>query len=189
MRAQTTILPFAIHQHKTGGVPQLVAEVAVAFAALTVEADVAAQRRQRCKGETQSIRAKGRNAIWEFLFGIFTHSRRGFWLTQTGGTFFQQRHQRDAVDQINRIQHIAFRLAHLFALRIAHQAVNVDVFEGHQSLGIFRCHGEVLGHHDHAGHPEENDVIARHQHAGRQVQIHVLGLLWPAHGTERHECG
>ena len=39
---QTAVLAFAIHQHKAGRVPQFIAEVAIAFAALAVEIDAAA---------------------------------------------------------------------------------------------------------------------------------------------------
>jgi hypothetical protein len=40
---QAAVLAFAVHQHKAAGVPELVAEVAVALAALAVEVDAAAQ--------------------------------------------------------------------------------------------------------------------------------------------------
>ena len=58
--AQAAVLAFAIHQHEARGVPELVAEVAVALAALGVEVDVAAQRGQRGEGEAQRVGAEGR---------------------------------------------------------------------------------------------------------------------------------
>jgi hypothetical protein len=69
---------------------------------------------------------------------------------QAGGAFFHQRFQRDAVDQVHRVKHIALGLGHLLAFVVAHQAVDVHVAERHLA-------GEVLGHHDHPGHPEEDD--------------------------------
>lgn len=42
---------------------------------------------------------------------------------------------------------------------LPHQAVQVDGVEG-------RLPGELDAHHDHAGHPEEEDVMARLHHAG-----------------------
>ena len=32
---------------------------------------------------------------------------------------------------------------------------------------------EVLGHHDHPGDPEKDDVVAGDQGAGRQIQVVV----------------
>ncbi len=40
------------------------------------------------------------------------------------------------------------------------------------------------GHAHHAGHPEENDVVARHQHVGGVKIIQLGGFLRPAHGGE-----
>ena len=51
-------------------------------------------------------------------------------------------------------------LGHLLPLRIPHQAVDVDGFEGHLT-------GELQGHHDHPGDPEEDDVMPRDQHIRR----------------------
>ncbi len=51
--------------------------------------------------------------------------------------------------------------------------------------------GEVRGHHDHPGDPEEDDVVAGDQHAAGQVEVVVVGgcvaLLGPAHGAEGHQ--
>ena len=48
---------------------------------------------------------------------------------------------------------------------------------------------EVRGHHDHACHPEEDDVVAGDQDAGGQVQIAVRCFVGPAHGAKGHQCG
>jgi hypothetical protein len=87
--------------------------------------------------------------------------------SQALGAFVQQGFERDAVDQVHWVQHVAFGFAHLLALRVEHQAVDVDVFEGHFA-------GEVRGHHDHPGDPEEDDVVAGDQHRGGQVEVVVL---------------
>ena len=131
---QAAVLAFAVHQHEARGVPQLVAEVAVALAALAVEVDAAAQRGQRGKGEAQRVGAVGRNAVGEFFFGVLAHLRRGLGLAQAFGALVQQRRERDAVDQVHRVEHVAFGLAHLLALRVAHQAVDVDVLERHRPV-------------------------------------------------------
>jgi hypothetical protein len=42
---------------------------------------------------------------------------------------FHQRPRADAVDQVERIEHVALRLRHLLAFRVAHEAVHIDVAE------------------------------------------------------------
>ena len=44
-------------------------------------------------------------------------------------------------------------------------------------------------HHDHAGHPEEEDVEAGHQHVGRIERLQVRGLVGPAEDREGPELG
>ena len=61
------------------------------------------------------------------------------------------------VDPVQRVDAVALGLAHLLAFRVADQAVHIDVLE--RDLA-----GDVLGHHDHARHPEEDDVEAGDEH-------------------------
>ena len=171
---QAAVLAFAVHQHKARGVPELVAKVAVTLAALGVKVDAAAQAGQRGKGKAQRVGAVGGNAGGEFFFCVLAHLRRGLGLAQALRALVQQRGQLYAVDQVHRVKHIALGLAHFFALRILHQAVNVDVLERHLA-------GEVRGHHDHPGDPEKDDVVACDQHAGRQEKIQLFCFLRPAH--------
>ena len=46
---------------------------------------------------------------------------------------------------------------------------------------------EFTGHEHHAGNPEEDDVIARDQDAGREELLEIRRLIRPAHGRERPE--
>ena len=96
----------------------------------------------------------------------------------------QQGFERNAVDQVHGVEYVALGLAHLLALRVQHQAVDVDVPERHAAC-------EVGAHHDHPGDPEEDDVVARDQHAAGQVEVVVVGgrvaLVGPAHGAEGDE--
>ena len=82
------------------------------------------------------------------------------------------------VDQLKRVERVAERLRHLASLRVAHDAVDHDVLER-------RLLHEVDAGHHHAGHPEEDDVLRRHEVRGRIVEAEVVGLLWPAHRGER----
>ena len=178
---QAAVIAFAVHQHEAAGVPELVAKVAVTLAALGVKVDVAPQTGQCGKGEAQRISAVGRDTLGEFLLRVFAHLRRGLGLAQALAAFVQQGLQGDAIDQIHRVEHIALGLTHLLALRIAHQTVDVHMLERNLAC-------EVRGHHDHAGDPEEDDVVAGDQHAAGQVQVVVLRFFGPSHGGEGHQC-
>ena len=184
---QPAVLALAIHQHKLGGVPQLVAEIAIALAALGVEVDVAAQAGITGHGEAQGVGTKCRDARRELFGRVFAHLRRGLWLAQADDTLVQQRRQLDAINEVHRVQHIAFALAHFLALCIAHQAVDVDVLEGHGAGRVLGCGREVRGHHDHPGDPEKDDVKTRDQHGGGQEQVLLNGLLRPAQSREGHQ--
>ena len=57
----------------------------------------------------------------------------------------------ELVDHLQGVDDVALGLAHLVAVHVAHQRVQVDILEGHV------LH-DVEAHHHHAGHPEEEDV-------------------------------
>src|SRR3546814_4510257 len=69
-------VPLGVHQHETRGVPQLVAEVAIAFAALQVEVDIASQRCVGGHGEAQCIGAVSGKALWVVLGGFLADAGR-----------------------------------------------------------------------------------------------------------------
>ena len=98
-------------------------------------------------------------------------------LGKVAGALGHQILQADAIDEVQGIQSVALGLGHLLAFRIAHQAVNVNLPERHLA-------GELKGHHDHTGHPEEDDVVAGHQHIGRVEALEVIGPFRPAQGGE-----
>ena len=52
--------------------------------------------------------------------------------------------------------------------------------------------GEMRGHHNHAGDPEEDDFVAGNQHAGRDKRFHGFGVgfaVFPSQCGERYERG
>ena len=147
LRAKTVLYP------KVAYPTYLVGSMIHNSESIAVEIDAATQGGQRGEGKTQSVRAVSGNAFGEFFFGLLAHLGSGFGFAQALGAFVEQGFERDAVDQVDRVEHVAFGLAHLFALGVEHQAVDVDVLERHFA-------GEVRGHHDHAGDPEEDDVVA-----------------------------
>ena len=176
------VLAFGIHQHEPRRVPELVAEVAVALGAGEVEAHVAARGGQGAEGEAQRIGAVGRNAVGIVPPRGLLNARRQVWLGEVAGALGHQRLQADAVDQVQGIQAVALGLGHLAALRITHQAVDVNLPERHFA-------GELERHHDHAGHPKEDDVVAGHQHVGRVEARQRLGAFRPAQGGEAPQRG
>ena len=70
------VVPFEVHQRETGRIPQLVAEVAVAFGALQVELDVATVGSEAGEREAQRIGAECRDAFRKFLAGALLDARR-----------------------------------------------------------------------------------------------------------------
>src|SRR6185436_18707407 len=63
MFLETAVLAFAVHQHESAGVPQFVAEVAVAFAAAQVEIEGSREGGKRSESEPERIGAKGWNTV------------------------------------------------------------------------------------------------------------------------------
>ena len=101
---------------------------------------------------------------------------------QAGRALRDERFEIDAIDDVDRIEHVALALRHLLAFGVAHEAVHIDGVERHLA-------GEVRGHHHHPGDPEEDDVEARHEHGRRQERLQFLRLVRPAERRERHERG
>src|SRR5450830_273130 len=179
------VLPavFAFIQHVARRVPDLVAEVAIAFDAAHVELDVATGGRQRAEGEAQGVGAVAGDAVGELVAGLLLDLFREFRLHQARGAFLHQGFQVDAVDDVQRVKDVALGLGHLLALAIAHQAVDVHGLERHLRGTVLVLH-QVHGHHDHPGDPEENDVEAGDQHVGGVEFLQEFGLLRPAQGRE-----
>ena len=82
------------------------------------------------------------------------------------------------VDQFQRVDDVALRLRHLRAAGVAHQRVDVDRGERHL------VH-EMQAHHHHARDPEEDDVEAGDEHAGRVIAFQLRRLVGPAERRER----
>ena len=104
------------------------------------------------------------------------------WLHHAGGAFADQALQVDAVDQVDRVYHVALGLRHLLAFGIAHQAVHIHRVKRHLLA-------KMQGHHDHPGHPEENDIEAGDEYRGR-VEGRQLGCFpRPAQGGKGPQGG
>ena len=167
--ADTAVLSFNVHQYKARSVPKLSAEIAVALSSLQIEVDVAAERCIRRHGEAKGVSAMGSNPVRIVLAELGFNDRSFFGLAQTAGVFLNEVLKVNALDDVERIKRVAFALRHLLAFCVAHEAVNVDILEGHPTR-------EVTRHHHHAGYPEEENVIAGYKHGARQIEV-VGGFL------------
>ncbi|RMQ40687.1 hypothetical protein ALQ05_101874 [Pseudomonas amygdali pv. mori] len=174
---------FAFVQHVTRSVPDLVAEVAIAFDAAHVELDVATGGRQRAEGKAQGVGAVAGDAVGELLTGLLLDLLRQLRLHQPTGAFLYQRFEVDTVDDVQRVKHVALGLGHLLALAVTHQTVHVNSLERDLRRAVLVLH-QVHGDHDHPGDPEENDVETGDQHVGGVEGFQCLGLFRPAERGE-----
>src|SRR3569832_1151175 len=176
--AFAAIVSFGVHQYVTRGVPELVAEVAIALDAAEVDLDVAARGRERGKGIAKRIGAEGGAAYGKILarglLDLFCH----LGLHEAARAFLDERFEIYAVDEVDWIEHVALRLRHFLTMRIAHQTVNIDLAERYLAR-------ELEAHHDHACDPEEDDVEAGHEHAGRIKGLELRRLSRPTQRRER----
>ena len=76
------------------------------------------------------------------------------------------------VNQLDGVGRVAQTLRHLASQLVAHDTGEVDVLEGHLA-------GILVAGHDHAGHPEEDDVGAGHQVGSGVVvgQLLAVGVV------------
>ena len=133
--------------------------------------------------EAQRIGAVRGDAVRKLLARVLLDAARcRCGCISPAGALGDQRFEVDAVDQIDRIDDVALRLRHLVAVLVADQPGDVDLAERHVA-------GELQAHHDHARDPEEDDVEAGHQHAGRIERLQLARLLRPAERRERPQRG
>src|SRR5690606_13159876 len=140
------------------GIPQLVAEVSVAFAALEVEIDIAAQSRVRSHCESQGVSAIGGEALGVILAGTLFDAGSLPGVHKPGCALRPQFFGANAVGQGARVDGIALGLAHRLPLEVADEAAHIDIPKWHLA-------GKVHAHHYHPGNPEEDDVESGDQHA------------------------
>ena len=156
------VLSFDVHQDVARSVPELVAEITVVLDPGHVETQVAALRRHGGEAQPQRVGPVRGDALRKLFAGGLLDGGFHLRLHQPAGALGQQVVEADAVDDVQGVDHVALRLGHLLSVVVADQAVHVHLAEGHLI-------GELEGHHDHAGHPEKDDVEARDQHRGRII--------------------
>ena len=172
-------LPFGLHEDEAGSIPQFVAEVAVAFDALEVKDDVAPHGGLRGEGEAQGVGAVRGDAVGEFFARLCGDFCRFLWLHHAAGAFCDQGFAVDAVDDVERVEDVAFGFGHFLSFAVAHQTVDIDFFEGD-----FAVHA-VHAHQHHARHPEEDDVKAGNEDVARIECFEIRRVFRPALGGER----
>ncbi|KAI3493165.1 hypothetical protein L1887_42182 [Cichorium endivia] len=171
-----------LEQRKLGGVPQLVAELAVALDTQDVEVDVAACAGVGAQREAQRIGTALRDALGEVL--LLTLGGLGDLLVVEVALLELgvQAVEVDALDDVDGVDDVAERLGHLASVGVAHHGVAEDLLEGQLA-------GEVDAEHAHPGDPEEEDVPAGLEQRGRVEVLDVVRLFGPAHDGEGPEAG
>ena len=99
----------------------------------------------------------------------------------------------EAVDPVERIDAVAPRLGHLLAELIANQSVQEDISE-RNLWALLSCGDGVVGsdvgaEHHHPGDPEEQNVVAGDEYAGRVELLQFGSGLRPAHRREGPQAG
>ena len=87
-----------------------------------------------------------------------------------------------AVDEVQGVHGVAPGLAHFVAVGVANKAVEVHGAEGD-------IPGILDAHHDHAGHPEKQDIVARFHDGGGVEIVEVVGGVGPAKGGMGPQAG
>ena len=172
-------LPVSLHEDEAGGIPQFVAEVAVAFDALQVKDDVAPHRCLRGEGEAQRVGAVRGDAVGKFFARLCFYFCRFLRLHHATGAFGDEVFEVDAVDDVEWVEHVSFGFGHFLSFAVAHQAVDIDFFEGN-----FAVHA-VHAHQHHARDPEEDDVKAGNEDVARIECFEIRRVFRPALGGER----
>ena len=172
-----------LHQAEAGGVPDLVAEVAVPDDAVDVEVDVPALRRVRAEREAQRVGAALGDAV-RVVLPLPLGGGLDLLLREVAvEQLLVEPLQGDALDHVDRVDDVAERLAHLAPLRVPDHGVQVDLVERELA-------GELEREHDHPGDPEEEDVVPRLEQGGREVPPEVLrALVRPPEDGERVDAG
>ena len=126
-----------IHQHKAGGIPQLVSKVSGSHNTIIDKSHIITRSVAGNQHKSQGISA----ILVNNLYWINT-------ITQ------------------------GFR--HLPSLLISNQTMNVNSLE-------WNILAKFQSHHNHAGYPEENNIITSNQGAGWVELLQLRSFLWPAH--------
>ena len=177
-----------IHQHKTGCIPEFIAEVPIPLDATHIKLDITPCGSERGKGKAKRVASISLNAFWKFLAGPRINFLCHLGLHQAARPLGDQRIKRDTIDDIERVQHIALGFGHLLAICIPDKTMNVDRFEGHLRCAVGMLH-EMHGHHDHPGDPEKNDVETRYEHIGRVEQLQFRRLCRPSQRRKSPQRG
>ncbi len=159
-----------LHEDEPRRVPDLVRESTVALRPGHIESYIRAGRGHRGQGEAHGIRP------------VLLHN-------------------------LNRVDDVALGLRHLLAVGVADERVNVHLFEGHRIRKRARAairHGHVGGEpaaeHNHARHPEEENVKAGDEQARRVERVKICAAqgcirtrlrrdVRPAEDRDRQQAG
>mmetsp|Transcript_6006 Transcript_6006/g.16951 ORF Transcript_6006/g.16951 Transcript_6006/m.16951 type:complete len:738 (+) Transcript_6006:755-2968(+) len=161
-------------------VPHLVTKVAVRNDLVHVEVDLIALASVRAQREAHRVRAALGNTVRKVLFlaldGLGHLARVEVALPE----LFVQVLQADAFRDVDGVQHVTERLAHLAPVRIPHHGMQVDRAER-------KCVHQEQAHHHHASHPEEQNVFPRLHELNGEERLEVRRFPGPAEHREGKE--
>ena len=112
-------------EHVPRSIPYFVAKISVALHTANVELDVAPRGSERIKCIAECIGAISGNALRELFAGRFFNFFCQLRLHQIGRALGYQRFKLDAIDQVNRVQHVPFGFGHFLSLTIADESMHV----------------------------------------------------------------
>ncbi|KAH3665796.1 hypothetical protein OGAPHI_003984 [Ogataea philodendri] len=140
------------HQNELGSLEDLVTKLTVSSNSENIKVDISTTSGVGTKCKSQSISTT-------------------FWDTVRVRLFL------NTSDNIDWVDHVTKRLAHLSSLSITHQRVAENLLEWNLS-------SHLDTKHNHSGNPEEQNIPSGLQHGSRVEVLHVLGLVWPSQGGE-----
>ena len=154
-----------------GGLPDLVAESAVSVHNLDIKVDITTASGVGEKGETHGVSAALRDTAGEGSLLVLGSSGDFLLLQVTDQQLGVEVLELNTTNDIKRVDDVAQRLGHLPTLGITDQTVAVHLCERHLS-------GHLETEHDHTGNPEEKNIPAGLEHAGREelLEVEVLSV-------------
>ena len=171
---EADVLALDVHQHEARRVPQLVAEVAIALAAVEIEVERAVERRERREREAQRVGAERRDAVRKLLARALARSSR----PAAGPSGCDVRLATSVSTSTPSIRSsgsrtLPFDFDIFWPSSSRTMRVDVDVAKRHLA-------GEQGRRHDHPRDPEEDDVEAGDQHRRRQERAQLARVRRPA---------
>lgn len=151
------------------GIPNLVAELSVAFDDQDIQVDTTRLDHVGQQTEAQSIGTAFWDPLGEVQFLLFERLFQFVLGEVSILEFLKQLIQGSSFNDFQRINNVALRFGHLLTVLIAHNWMQIYSLEG-------QFVGEPKTHHDHTCYPEEQDIVAGFENTVGEELLEV-GML------------